>query len=133
MGNTKSKIVSAKNTEAPNPSYVRRTITIAPKVNLAITEFRIEMMRAHPEREFDYTTLANALMAYGAIFLQDYQRTQKDDDKAGEMVGGLFDLAEYGLGDMVDTLRRWKEEQEAATEEEKQSQGDAKRREGKPV
>ena len=107
-----NKNMSAKNQNSENLEYVRRTITIAPKINKAIQDFRIELMKNNPNVEYDYTSVVNAALAYGIVFLNNYARSEDDDKEAVSYIGDRYQLVEYGLGDVVDTIRRHHDEEQ---------------------
>jgi hypothetical protein len=73
--------------QVPNLPYVRRTISISPKINKWIQDFRAKSMQVDPTTEYDYTTVANYLMAWGIVFTQKYQSDYKDGVEVSDLVG----------------------------------------------
>lgn len=89
--------MSDKHTDAENLTFVRRTITITPKINKWIQDARARMMQRNPTREFDYTTTANYLMAYGINSLEAYEISKDDSKRVKELIGEESSLSKEGL------------------------------------
>lgn len=101
-----SKNMGSESIDSKKLTHIRRTLTIAPKVNYELTQLRIALMQKNPENEYDYTSVANYLMAYGIVFVKNYERDPEDDDEANDLIGDRFDLAEHGLADLMDDVRK---------------------------
>jgi len=93
-----------KNQKSKEQPYVRRTVSISPKINKSIQELRAAFMRQNPVDEYDYTSVANALMAWGIVFISTYDSTEKDEKLFHDLIGDRFQLGEYGIQDAWDTI-----------------------------
>ena len=87
-------------------NFTRRTLSIAPNINRWIQNFRAAILQKYPEQELDYTTVANFLMALGAVFIENYTADEKGVHRLGELLGNFKQLKTYGLIDLYDSIAK---------------------------
>ena len=86
--------------------YTRRTITIAPLINRWIQSIRANVLNTYPDKEIDYTTAANYLMAIGINFIQKYKMTNEDLVTINQLLGNFKQLEQHGILDLYDSIAR---------------------------
>lgn len=119
------KHMDDKHTSSIPELYVRRTISISPKINKWIQDFRAKLMQDNPNEEYDYTTMANYLMAYGMVFIQKYTVDDDDHIEVNNLVGDRLLLEQESVSDMWENLHR-----KRSTIDAELKPDDAQRREG---
>ncbi len=105
------KHIGEKRTSSKTPLYSRRTISIAQSIHKWIQDFRADAMKRDPDIEYDYTTMANYLMAYGIRYASFYTMSEKDHEFTNDLVGDRLELGRYGLIDALEDVEQTRNRQ----------------------
>ena len=104
--------VGEKHISQDETPYTRRTVSISPQIHKWIQDYRADLMKSDPNLEYEYTTIANYLMAYGIRFITTYEVNTEDHTYINDMVGKKLLLGRHGIVDALDNLDRFIDDEE---------------------